>query len=137
MSALAEACHRPFANGTEGEAWMHVWCDCCIHDHQMHGPNAEGPGCPIIAQAMLSSHDDYPEAWPEAWLPEPTGEFHLPSLLVCGKYEPCTEGACEGEREPEARKNVIEYVTNYWREQMASEWRNFGDRVRRDRERLS
>lgn len=45
MSALSEATQsRPFSNGTEGDAWMSVWCELCVHDHGIHADSGE-PGC--------------------------------------------------------------------------------------------
>lgn len=36
MTPFAEACHRPFSNGTEERAWMGCWCEYCARDHSMH-----------------------------------------------------------------------------------------------------
>lgn len=111
--SLTDSCKRPFANGTEGRAWMDKWCEHCRHDHDMHTPDGSGPGCGLIANAMLSDHDDYPGAWPEAWLPEPDdGRFFLPSRLVCLHFEPCQP--CGGDPGAPARAERIAEVRDYW-----------------------
>lgn len=97
-NALAAACARPpFSNGTEGEAWMSAWCEYCEHEES----------CDLLLAALLP--DEFP--WPEAWLPEPTGEHHLPSKMVCLAFSPGPEGD-PGAEERAAR---IEEVQNYWR----------------------
>ena len=110
---LVDACRRPFSNGTEGYSWMDKWCEHCAHDHDMHLPNMSGPGCSIIASCMLADADDYPEAWPEAWLPEPDdGAFSLPSRLVCLHFTPCEP--CGGDPGAEARAERVAEVKAYW-----------------------
>jgi len=49
--------YRP-SNGTEGEAFMSVWCQCCVKD-------SEASPCPIIFKAMTYNIDDdeYPDEW--------------------------------------------------------------------------
>lgn len=101
MSALAEACtRRPFSNGTETEAWMYAWCDYCVH-------NEDEAGCDLLLHAFLP--DEIP--WPEAWLPEPTGEHHLPSKMVCLAF---TSGP-DGDPGAQDRADRIEEVQNFWK----------------------
>lgn len=112
MSRLAEACaRRPFANGTEGDAWMSKWCSYCAHDHNMHPGGSEDGGCDVLTHAYFP--DDVP--WPEAWLPEPDdGRFFLPSRLICRLFEPCTEGACTGDPVASDRAERVAEVQGYW-----------------------
>jgi hypothetical protein len=101
----------PFANGTEGAAWMDKWCSYCANDHGMHDDS--GPGCPIIVD-LMSVH---PEGWrwPEPWLPEPDdGRFFLPSRMVCGMFKPCDD--CGGDPGAEDRVERVAEVTAYWRQ---------------------
>lgn len=109
---LAAASHRPFSNGTEGDAWMEKWCSFCALDHAIHDDTFETDGmCQIIGGAMLG------DRWPEAWLPEPDdGEFHLPSRMICGSFTPCTEGACTGDPGASDRAERVAEVTAYWRD---------------------
>jgi|GEM_PF-2575228 len=113
-SRLKEACsHRPFSNGTERQAWENVWCSSCTHDHDIsHGTKGDGPGCDLLMAIEL---DEFPENWPEAWLPEPDDSFHLPSLTVCARYTPCQRDRCDGDPLAEIRANVVAHVTDYWR----------------------
>jgi hypothetical protein len=118
MSALSEACEsKPFSNGTEGQAWMSVWCEHCTHDHDISHPGAtlDEPGCDLILHAMMPDFpcDDFP--WPEAWLPEPTGSFSWPSRMICGQFQPCEQGDCTGDPHAEVRAAVVAEVTDYWR----------------------
>lgn len=100
---------RPFSNGTEGEAWRSRWCEVCTHDHSMHGPDPEGPGCMILVGSMVG------DPWPEAWLPEPDdGEFHLPSRMICGSFQPCTDDACDGDEWPDVRAALVASTTAWW-----------------------
>lgn len=111
---LALACEsRPFSNGTESEAWMGVWCEHCVHDHGMHDDSGD-LGCDLILNSMLPDFpcDDFP--WPEAWLPEPPGSFSLPSRMICGQFQPCTEGGCQGDPHAEMRAAVSAEVTAEW-----------------------
>lgn len=113
MSALSEATSgRPFSNGTEGDAWMDKWCRYCVHDHSMHGPNPQGPGCMLILNAMCPP-DDF--QWPEAWLPEPDdGRFFLPSRMVCGMFTACHDDGCTGDPGADDRADRVNEVTEYW-----------------------
>lgn len=98
MSALASACaSRPFSNGTELEAWMGAWCYYCEFEED----------CALLLHAILP--DETP--WPEAWLPEPTGEHHLPSKMVCLAFSP----GSEGDPGADDRAERVEEVQNYWR----------------------
>lgn len=116
LPALAEACtHRPFSNGTEGQAWMSAWCDHCAKDHGMHGDDDTDGACDIILLSMLPDFpsDDFP--WPEAWLPEPDdGAFTLPSRMVCGAFSACEP--CGGDPGAEDRLERVIEVTAYWRD---------------------
>jgi hypothetical protein len=117
MTRLSEARRVPFSNGEEGRAWMSVWCEYCAHDHDMsHADATYERGCEIIALSMMLNYDEWPENWPEAWIPEPDNAFHLPSLLVCTKFKPCQQGECDGDPQAQTRANVIEHTTTYWRE---------------------
>lgn len=53
--------YRP-SNGTEGEIFMHNWCERCTRD-AAHRRNADAPGCKIIAYMMAFDIDDpeYPK----------------------------------------------------------------------------
>lgn len=118
---LAEACSgRPFSNGTEGDAWMSVWCSRCVHDHGAHDETYTDC-CDLIAAAMLP---DFPSAdlpWPEVWLPEPDGSFSLPSRMTCGQFSPCTNGDCTGDDLADTRAAIVSEVTVYWRDRAAGE----------------
>lgn len=124
MSALSDATSRvPFSNGTEGEAWMSVWCSYCVHDHTMHEANVPEPpgsrslpggGCLLIVDAMLGASDPDTWVWPEAWIPEPPGSFGLPSRLICGQFEPCHEGRCTGDPAAKERATIAAEVRAEW-----------------------
>lgn len=107
---LAAACHRPFSNGTEGDAWMSKWCSYCTHDHGEHNDTFQGC-CDIIAIAMADG------PWPEAWLPEPDdGSFAMPSRMICGAFQPCTSESCTGDPGAGDRAERVAEVTAYWLE---------------------
>lgn len=107
MTAFAAACHRPFSNGTEGDAWMSKWCNHCARDHDLHNGSESGPGCNLMSVAMFL------EEWPEGWIPEPDdGRFFLPSRLVCAAFEPCTP--CGGDPGASDRAERVAEVTAYW-----------------------
>lgn len=113
---LAAACHRPFANGTEGEAWLSKWCEFCVHDHDAHD-DTYNDVCHVSDHAYFP--DDVP--WPEAWLPEPDdGRHFLPSRLICRLFEPCTKGGCTGDPGAAERAERVEIVQGYWRDRMAA-----------------
>jgi hypothetical protein len=106
-SRFAAACNRPFANGTEGEAWEAKWCRYCANDHTMHGVDPLGPGCGLWAAALI--HE-----WPEGWIPEPDdGKFYLPSRLVCLAFTPCEP--CGGDPGAGERAERLAEVTEYWK----------------------
>lgn len=106
-SRFARACHRPFANGTEGEVWQSKWCRYCANDHTMHGTNPLGPGCELWAIALI-------DEWPEGWIPEPDdGYFYLPSRLVCTAFTPCEP--CGGDPAPAVRAYNVAEVITYWK----------------------
>ena len=116
MSALSDACKRaPFANGTEGDAWMEKWCAYCTHDHGIHDHDSCGQGCNLIMGAFFGMpSEEFP--WPEAWLPEPTnGPASLPSKLVCQLFEACTKPGCSGDPGAAERAERINEVRSYWR----------------------
>lgn len=112
MSALSDACTRPFANGTEAEAWESKWCAFCTRDHgATHAHEGCGDGCQILAAAYFDA------PWPEAWLPEPDdGSFSLPSRMICGAFQACTEGSCTGDPGAADRAARVVEVTSYWRD---------------------
>lgn len=91
---------RPFANGTERDAWMAVWCQSCAHDHTMHTDTP--PGCELLVAVCILGE------FPDEWTPEPAGEFHLPPLHVCHQYAPCD--LCGGDPQPEIRAKVINHT---------------------------
>jgi hypothetical protein len=109
---FAEACRRPFSNGTEEREWMGKWCDYCVHDHDMthEGATSEN-GCPLLMEYLVSDNN-----WGgEGWLPEPDdGKFALPSRLVCLRFEACTKGMCNGDPGAEPRAKRIAEVVAYW-----------------------
>jgi hypothetical protein len=92
---------RYFSNGTEGFAWQANWCDRCANDHTMHGPDADGPGCPILARSLtLEDGETIPE-WLEQW--DGTGPFPLGDNVHCIEFRPCTdcgEGGDDDEPRP-------------------------------------
>ena len=102
-----------FSNGTEGDAWMNVWCRHCAHDHDQHDGTelTNVGGCEVVMHMMTS------DVWPEAILREPEGEFHIPPLHLCGVFTPCEP--CGGDPLAETRSNVVAYVTNRWAETKA------------------
>ena len=103
---------QPFSNGSEGTSWMAVWCNHCTHDHAYHG--AAGPGgCRLIGSTMFARGDDW--VWPEAWTPEPPGSFALPPRLICGQYEPCTSGSCQGDPHVDLRARIVAEVHAEWK----------------------
>lgn len=118
MNPLAEATEgrRPFSNGTEEQAWMGVWCSHCVHDHGMTHHDGCGDGCPILLDYIVGTTPDVEWRWPEVWLPAPPGSFALPSRMVCGKYEPCTEGECKGDPHAEVRSAITAEVTAAWQD---------------------
>lgn len=73
-----------FSNGTEGDAWMAVWCDVC----------ANIKGCDAIGAI-------YSGITPECITLERDG-LHLPALHVCSRFAP------DGEDEyAEVRERVV------------------------------
>ena len=106
--------HKPFSNGTEGDAWMGVWCELCTHDHSItHNDDAAtGEGCQIMLRAVADTDDEW--RWPEVWLPEPRGSYSLPSRLICGQFEPCHQGRCQGDPHADIRAEIVAEVTAYW-----------------------
>lgn len=59
--AFAAATDKPaFSNGTEGEGWMGLWCDRCLHDRSAHTDAPADPrnngliGCALVAVALMS-----------------------------------------------------------------------------------
>lgn len=112
MSLADECKRRPFSNGTEEQAWMAVWCQDCTHDHGMTHHNSCGDGCPLLLDYMVNIGDDF--HWPEAWLPAPPETNYLPSRMVCGMFQPCVQGDCDGDPEPELRAEIVAEVTSYW-----------------------
>ncbi|ASU81530.1 hypothetical protein CDO52_00865 [Nocardiopsis gilva YIM 90087] len=70
--AYARARERaPFANGTEGYAWIGQWCGSCVHDRE--GRAMTGPGCPLILVSLMGRT-------PAEWLDGPRDEQGLCSL---------------------------------------------------------
>ena len=107
VNPYTEACRRPFSNGTEGEAWMAVWCTYCARDHGLHNGRDSDPMCDLIGAAMLG------DVWPEQWIPEPDdGQFFLPSRLVCTAFTACAE--CGGDPGADDRAARAVEVTAYW-----------------------
>lgn len=106
----------PFSNGTEERAWTAAWCEHCIHDHDIsHTADGPGPGCELLLLAMLAGTDDW--CWPETWIPEPPSlGFNLPSLMLCGKFEPCHRGDCTGDPHAETRVEITARVKAAWDE---------------------
>lgn len=110
----------PFSNGTEAAAWESAWCAYCVHDHEMHDDGGTGPGCDLLAMAMLAGTDDW--RWPEAWLPEPDdGNFALPSRMICAQFEPCHKGGCTGDPGAADRAERVTEVTAYWRQRQTDQ----------------
>ena len=81
---------RLFANGTEGEAWVRVWCEVCANDANQD--------CPIVLRMILD------EPTPEI-IPERDG-LHLPALHVCTAYSP----PAGGDPYAETRVNVVRHT---------------------------
>ena len=63
---LASRERRPFANGTEGYAWMAAWCESCIHDKPVREDRPEN-GCPLVMVAYMGRT-------PSEWLDGPRDE---------------------------------------------------------------
>lgn len=101
----------PFSNGTEGRAWESAWCSHCRHDHDMtHPGGTENDGCDLMLAAMVET-----DRLPEGWLDVPEGYgYHLPSHMVCLKFQPCTEGSCEGDPQAQARADQVAHVQRAW-----------------------
>jgi hypothetical protein len=109
----------PFANGTEGEAWMDKWCAYCVHDHAEHDgcTDDSNGGCILILEAMCGSVPDT-----EAWVAEPDdGTFSLPSRMLCTLFQPCTKDECEGDPGAEARAARVGDVMAYWRDKAVNQ----------------
>jgi hypothetical protein len=108
----------PFSNGTEERAWQSVWCEHCVHDHDIShasGGTMATPGCEILALSVLAGTDDW--RWPEVWIPEPPSlGFNLPSLMLCGQFEPCHRDDCDGDPHAEVRVEVTVRVKAAWDE---------------------
>jgi hypothetical protein len=85
---------RLFANGTEGVAWMHVWCNVCVHEDD----------CETLID-LFCDLDGVPAAITE----QPKGVFHLPPLHLCADYTPPSTG----DPFTEVRANVVRYVTEH------------------------
>lgn len=119
---FAEACQRPFSNGTEGDAWMAKWCTYCARDHAMHmerGDDGEWHECGDPADACRLILASMCGEWPEGWIPEPDdGSFSLPSRLICTAFTPCEP--CGGDPGAEARAERVAEVTVYWRDRGAA-----------------
>lgn len=82
----AERIEHPFANGTEGRAWMAEWCNRCLHDHGMHDDS--GNGCPIFVHSIVG--DDLGGYTPMIWQPYEHDWWHyLPAGIRCAAFEPC------------------------------------------------
>jgi hypothetical protein len=108
VSAFAEACHHPFSNGTEADAWDSCWCAYCVRDHANHKDGSEGEYCSMWMAA-------YAGEWPEGWIPEPDdGEVFLPSRMICTAFTPCE--ACDGDPGPDDRAERVAEVTAYWKD---------------------
>ena len=101
----------PFANGTEHYEWETRWCHYCRHDHGFgDGHLSCGDGCELMLAAMID-----PDTLPEGWLDVPEGYgFHLPSHMVCLRFEPCTRGDCTGDPVPEQRVELVAKVKSAW-----------------------
>lgn len=54
--------YRP-ANGTEGEAFMHAWCDTCEHERPFR--ENRGDACEVLRAALVHGvgDDEYPDEW--------------------------------------------------------------------------
>lgn len=65
---------RPFSNSSQGYGWMHNWCGRCVHDKSARHETENGPGCPLVAVAMMGRT---PIQWlaetEDAWV---YGDFH-------------------------------------------------------------
>ena len=108
-SRFAEACHHPFANGTEFLEWTAKWCRHCAREH---GEHPDGPGEPLCDLLTASLRDDQ---WPEGWIPEPDdGRFFLPSRMICTAFTPCEP--CGGDPGAADRAERVAEVIAYWRE---------------------
>ena len=85
---------RLFANGTEGDAWFHVWCNVCAHEDQ----------CATSLQLFAE-----PAVVPDAITEQPEGSYHLPPLHLCADYTP----PAGGDPFAEVRANVVRHVTEH------------------------
>lgn len=85
---------RPFSNGTEGYGWMENWCDRCLRDAPAR--SMIGPGCPLVAVAMLGKT-------PAEWLDGPRDERGLYSIedqYHCIEFKPYGGGGRGHARRP-------------------------------------
>jgi hypothetical protein len=91
-----------FANGTEGDAWMHVWCDHCARDHGVH--DESGPGCSIVMHLMTAESEEA-DGWPEPLLRTKDYWKSLPADIACAAFTPCA--ACGGDPLAVTRAAVV------------------------------
>lgn len=114
MTSFAEAARGvPFSNGSEGADWMAKWCTYCVHDHGMHRDQDDPPGCEIVMWMYGAGRDD---VYPECLIPHPPGMW---GWMVCTRFQPCTEDACDGDPAPTERAERVATVQAKWREAMA------------------
>jgi hypothetical protein len=91
------------STGTEALDWQEVWCMRCRHDHDMHHPNDDPPGCMIWLNAITDQPT--PEIVPAGYTVryhDDDGDHHthvisavcnsLPAAAFCTAWEPCEPG---------------------------------------------
>lgn len=81
-----------FSNGTDGYAWLEVWCGDCVHDREAR--NDTGPGCPLVLVSLM-------QKTPAEWTPvEDPQEYEESGPYVCTEYRSEDDGGDPGP-EPE------------------------------------
>jgi hypothetical protein len=88
---------RLFSNGTEAMDWQQVWCDNCVHDHDIH-VDSGGPGCRLYGDEMFDRAERFE-------IVDGSAErgFTLPSQVVCNAFRQCDDPGCEEPEDPELR----------------------------------
>jgi hypothetical protein len=104
----AERIDHPFSNGSESMDWQLAWCDGCIHDHTMHGPDGEG-GCPLFLRAFMGDT-------PLVWQPYEQDWWRtIPAGIDCRAFEQCVECGPPEKRGGQTRREACG-LGDGWRE---------------------
>lgn len=84
--------YRP-SNGTEGEAFMTMWCSRCKHDKAWNGEKpfddcGDDDLCKLIANSMAFDLDE--PGYPQQWVYDQCGAPTCLAFELAGKPERCT-----------------------------------------------